>query len=158
MIVEWSQGSTDDGIVYHNVSRQTEITFSQTYWRADWGTWYFATDDGANTTYQSGVGQAVQRSFDAEGKLNNTGDPDFRAIGDNTPVFALAVDIGLVTELPKSVLFSVGMTQSDAAQYTRKSGGTVSTDILPPLWKSYFADDLAAVSFFHLVFHICSHG
>lgn len=45
----------------------------------------------------------------------------------------------------KSKLFTIGLCQDDAIQFLGAEGLTT----LPSLWKSYFSDDLAALSFFH---------
>lgn len=80
----------------------------------------------------------------SNGELANTNDVNFRAINDNWPVFGYSVDLGSVGTSAISTLFSLGLCQDESVQFLGKNGMT----ILPSLWKSYFADDLTALSFF----------
>lgn len=60
-------------------------------------------------------------------------------------MFGYGVDLGSVGATSVSTLFSLGMCQDEAIQFLGMDGLTV----LPSLWKSYFANDLAALTFFH---------
>lgn len=55
------------------------------------------------------------------------------------------MDLGSVGSEAKSNLFTIGLCQDEAIQFLGADGLTT----LPSLWKSYFSDDLAALSFFH---------
>jgi hypothetical protein len=97
-------------------------------------------------TYQSGSDKNVRGAFVSNGKLANTKDTNFRAINSDWPVFGYASDLGTVGGTQAtSVLFSIGLYQEEAIQFLGKDGD----EILPSLWKSYFSDDVAALSFFH---------
>ena len=126
------------------MSRQTPLDFGQIHWRAEWGNWYFATDDGPSSTHQSGVDGEVRRGFRVGGRLNNSQDTRFRAISEDQAVFALSKHLGNVSTEPVSTLFTIGVAQSSSGQYMRNSG----LEVLPSLWASYFSDDLDAVSAF----------
>ena len=106
---------------------------------------YYATDARNGVTYQSGADDDVRGAFAASGKLANSNDTNFRAINDNWPVFGYGVDLGSVGTSSVSTLFSLGLCQDQAIQFLGADGLT----ILPSLWKSYFADDVAALTFFH---------
>jgi hypothetical protein len=93
----------------------------------------------------SGSDDNVRGAFNNSGKLDNSQDTKFRAINDNWPVFGYAMDLGSVGSDVKSNLFTLGLCQDEAIQFLGADGLTT----LPSLWKSYFDDDLAALSFFH---------
>jgi hypothetical protein len=63
-------------------------------------------------------------------------------------VFGHAVELGSVGSSATSTLFTIGLCQDASIQFLGKDGLTV----LHPLWKSYFGDDLAAVSLFLVAF------
>lgn len=96
-------------------------------------------------TYQSGSDDDVRNAFKGQGTLANSEDTNYRAINSAWPVFGYAVGLGSVGSSPTSTLFSIGLCQDDAIQFLGADGLTT----LPSLWKSYFSDDLAALSFFH---------
>lgn len=158
-VAQWDYGSTN-GLAHHSVYRQDQELFSQqsaasAYSRSDqelaeWGTWYYATNDGDGTTYQSGSDSDVRGAFSSGGKLGNTKDGRFRAVNDNLPVFGFAVDLGQVNSNSANTLFSIGLSQPQSIQYTNGQNTTVS---LPPLWKSYFSNDLDAVSLLFTCFY-----
>jgi hypothetical protein len=106
---------------------------------------YYATNARNGVTYQSGFDEKVRSAFATDGKLASTNDTNFRAINDSQPVFGYGVDLGSVGASPVSTLFSMGLCQDEAIQFLGADGLTV----LPSLWKSYFADDVAALTFFH---------
>jgi hypothetical protein len=87
----------------------------------------------------------VRRAFADNGKLPDSKDSKFRAIKENWPVFGYAVDLGSVGASVKSTLFSIGLCQDPAIQFLGANGLTN----IPSLWKSYFSEELAALSFFH---------
>ncbi|KAF1957920.1 DUF1793-domain-containing protein [Byssothecium circinans] len=140
---QWDFGEVN-GISYHKVWKQNQQHFSEINDRAEWGNIYYATDaDGL--TYQSGSDLDVRGAFASNGKLADTKDSNFRAINNNWPVFGYAVDLGSVGASIRSILFSIGLAQDLAIQFLGANGQTT----IPSLWKSYFNDDLAALSFFH---------
>jgi hypothetical protein len=87
----------------------------------------------------------VRETFKDSGKLDDNEDTSFRAINSDWPVFGYAVDMGSVGSDAKTQLFTIGLCQDDAIQFLGVDGLTT----LPSLWKSYFDDDLAALSFFY---------
>jgi hypothetical protein len=87
----------------------------------------------------------VREAFKDNGKLDDGEDAGFRAINSDWPVFGYAVDMGAVGSDTKSQLFTIGLCQNEAIQFLGADGSTT----LPSLWKSYFSDDLAALSFFY---------
>ena len=100
------------------------------------------TRDSANLTHQSGADVDVRAQFVNNGFLMNSEDTDFRAINDAFPVFAFAYDFGSVTDAV-NYTWGIGHTQEQAVQFL--GYGPVAT--INSLWTSYFADDLAAITF-----------
>lgn len=139
--VEWDYGVTDDDVAYHKVQRKTQLLFSETKDQAEWGSWYWASHNGSDLTYQSGADRNVRETFARNGKLNNSHDNNYRAISRNWPVFGLAVDFGSVSSEVVDRLFTIGLDQQDAIQFN----GATATRAVPSLWTSYFNDVLDAV-------------
>ena len=129
-------------IAYHRFFRQTQLLWSETDDQTDYGNWYWATDNVAGLTFQSGADTDVRSAFTTSGALANTNDTNFRAIGDDYPTFAFAVDLGSVEATSVSTLFSLGLTQEQAIQFDGASGNVS----VPSLWTSYFSTELDAAS------------
>lgn len=106
---------------------------------------YYATADSISLSYQSGSDDDVRGAFNRTGKLENSQDTDFRAINDRWPVFAYAVDMGTVGSKPTSNLFTIGLCQDEAIQFTGNDG----LKPVSSLWKDEFGNETAALSFFH---------
>ncbi|KAJ9205056.1 hypothetical protein DTO164E3_1679 [Paecilomyces variotii] len=143
-IAQWDYGQAGD-VAYHRVYRQTQQLFSEVDDQGEWGYWYWSTDQVHGLTYQAGPSTDARNTFAANGSLPNSQDTNYRAISDNWPVFAFAINLGPVDEWGSGVLFSIGLTQDEAVQYEGADG----YDPVPSLWTSYFDSDLAAVEFFH---------
>ena len=97
---------------------------------------------------RSGRDEDVRKSFVSTGKLDGSADTNYRPINDNWPVFGFARDLGDVTTA-QNVLFTINLAQDLAVQFAGSDGYKP----VPSLWKSYFADELAALSFFHSDFN-----
>lgn len=140
-----TKATATGGIAYHKVYRQTQLLWSETDDQTDYGSWYWATDNVAGLTFQSGADTDVRSAFTTSGVLANTNDTNFRAINDDYPTFAFAVDLGSVDATTISTLFSLGLTQEQAIQFDGASGDVS----VPSLWTSYFSTELDALAFFH---------
>ncbi|KAN0074794.1 protein of unknown function (DUF1793) domain containing protein [Elaphomyces granulatus] len=140
---QWDYGVTGD-VAYHKVYRQNQLLFSEINQQAEWGNWYWATDNVKTLTYQSGPAPSVRETFAKNGSLPNSQDTNYRGIQDNWPIFGFAINLGSVGASAVSTLFSLGLAQEQAVQFSGASNVTA----LPPLWTSYFDDDLAALQFF----------
>ncbi|VCU40324.1 Bgt-3378-2 [Blumeria graminis f. sp. tritici] len=143
-VAQWEFGSTDDGISYHKVYRQTQLLFSETADQADWGNWYWSTKNRNGLTHQSGSDKIVRGAFINNGNLDNTEDTNFRPINRDFPVFGHSINLGAVTD-SQSVLFTIGLAQDQAMQFASATG-IVS---LPSLWTSFFPSETSAVSSFY---------
>ena len=145
-IVEWEYDATET-LSYHKFYRQTPQIFTEINQQAEWGRWWWATDGVDGLTHQSGADVDVRGQFAGNGILSNTKDTDFRAIENRYPVFGFAKDLGSVEGAPVSTIFSIGLTQDEVVQFAGNANNEVVS--LPSLWKSYFDDEVAALSFFH---------
>ncbi|KAK1073809.1 hypothetical protein LTR74_001663 [Friedmanniomyces endolithicus] len=132
-------------VAYHEVFRQQQLTFSESNMQADWGYWYYATEDSANLTHQSGADVDVRGAFLSNGVLANTEDANYRAINDSFPTFGFAVDLGLVGSCSAETLFQLSLNQDECVQFEGADGNQT----VPCLWKSYFDSNTAAVGYFY---------
>ena len=135
----------DSQIAYHQIYRQTQLLWSETLDQTEYGNWYWATDNTANLTYQSGIDKDVRGAFTTNGVLADTNDTNFRAINDNYPTFGFAIDLGSVGAAAVSTLFTIGLTQESAIQLDGANGDVN----VPSLWTSYYSTEVDALSFFH---------
>ncbi|KAK4547118.1 hypothetical protein LTR36_001339 [Oleoguttula mirabilis] len=133
------------GIAYHQVYRQQQLNFSETNQQANWGYWYYATENTADLTHQSGADVDVRGQFLGNGYLADTQDTDFRAINNDYPVFGFAVNLGSVGTSSSSTLFQLSLHQDYCVQFEGASG----IETIPCLWKSYFDSDTAALEYFY---------
>ena len=150
-VVAWNQG-TIGNVNYHKVFRRQQIEFDESdkpdgNGMAAWGSIFYATTNENGLTYQAAADTVARPAFAKQGALQNTADSQFRQVQDRWPVFAYAKDLGRVNQTPKSTLFSIGLTQDNAVQFLGANG----IKRLPSLWKSYFKDDVTAVSAFYLL-------
>ena len=132
--------------MYHQVWRQTQITFDENdkpngNGMANWGNVYWATNQVAGLTSQSGADRDVRGAFMKNGTLANSRDTNFRPIKQDWPVFGFSVDLGGVGSHPTSTLFTIGLLQRNAVQFL----GAKGVQSLPALWTSYFASENSAV-------------
>ncbi len=137
---EWASWIDSDKIVWQTsqtasrhwaiqLDRQDPLTERNEM--AAWGSAVFSTTTaGAGVSFESGGSITVRAGFVSTGKLAGTVDSRFRAIHDDTPVFALAHDLGSVAKNPTEVRWSVGHFEAPAVQYLGQP--------LEPLWKAYW--------------------
>ncbi|ODA80748.1 hypothetical protein RJ55_03707 [Drechmeria coniospora] len=136
-IVQW-ETQKKEGIRYHKFFRKDQQKYKEWNQIASWGNWYWATADTADVSYQIGADTDVRGQFMDKGRLTGNVDPNFRAVNDRWPVFALSRDLGSVSDGWKSTLFTIGYTQEDAIQF---QGRDMAPKDVPSLWKSYFTED-----------------
>lgn len=129
------------GIAYHRFARQTQLLFTETLDMTDYGNWYWATNNAANLTHQSGSDTDLRGAFTSSGNLTNSNDTRYRAINDALPTFAFALDLGFVANTPVNTLFTVGLAQDPAVQFNGANG----TEPVKSLWTSYYTNELDAV-------------
>jgi hypothetical protein len=144
-VAQWEYDVTSDNIAYHRVYRQTQLLFSETNDQADWGYWYWGTENTNSLTFQSGQDVVVRGAFENNGTLGNTQDTNYRPINQDWPVFGFSVDLGSVTS-SVSTLYTLGLAQEEAIQFDGATGVVPLTS----LWTSYFSSETDAVSSIHV--------
>lgn len=103
---------------------------------------YYATDNIAGLSHQSGSDMTVRGQFLANGYLTNTADTNYRGIDNDSPVFGFAVDLGTLSTTTISTLFQISLHQEKCIQFERALN---STEQLPCLWTNYYSTDTDAV-------------
>jgi len=58
-----------------------------------------------------------RNNFTEVGKLGNISDTNFRAINDNLPVMAFALDLGNITQSENPLVFAMGLFMDPAIYY-----------------------------------------
>ncbi|KAI0024147.1 glutaminase GtaA [Xylariomycetidae sp. FL0641] len=144
LVIEWDYG-TSDGVAYHQFALQNQTEFTESNQQANWGDWYWATNDGEGLTYQSGSSAAVRGEFLSNGALSNMKDSNFRAVSDDWPVFGLAHDLGSVGTSSANVVYTIGIAQVNAIELLGSGSGLTT---YKSLWTDYFGTGLEALTFF----------
>ncbi|KAG9699873.1 DUF1793-domain-containing protein, partial [Aureobasidium melanogenum] len=133
-------------ITYHRFYRQEQQLFSESSDQASWGDWIYACNHAGMTYSNGGIDADVRGAFIDNGTLTNDLNTNYRAISDQWPVFAFALDLGDVGSSPTSALFTLTLAQEQAIQFEYEKE---KVEQLPPLWTSYFSSELDLVSFFY---------
>lgn len=141
-----SGGSSDSSFTYHRFYRQDQQVFVENSDQANWGDWIYACGHDGLTYSNGGVDEDVRGAFINNGSLSNDANTNYRAINNNWPVFAFALDLGTVGSTAESALFTIALAQNESIQF---ESGTNEVQSLPPLWTSYFSNELDLVSFFY---------
>jgi hypothetical protein len=134
------------GITYHRFYRRDQQIFTENSDQASWGNWIYACNHAGLTYSNGGVDADVRGAFTNNGVLNNELNTNYRAISNQWPVFAFALDLGSVGSSPASALFTLTLAQEQAIQFEYEKN---KVQQLPPLWTSYFSSELDLVSFFY---------
>ncbi|CAD0015901.1 unnamed protein product [Aureobasidium pullulans] len=135
-----------NSITYHRFYRQEQQVFVENSDQASWGNWIYACSHEGLTYSNGGVDTDVRGAFINNGVLDNDLNTNYRAISNQWPVFAFALDFGSVGSTPQSALFTLTLAQNEAIQFEYD---TNKVQQLPPLWTSYFTSELDLVSFFY---------
>jgi hypothetical protein len=135
-LIEWQTTSDTTGR-YWAVELQSPKSLSETSQMANWGTVVWAAPATTPLTYQSGDSVTVRSQFASSGALLDSTDPNPRAINDDQPAFAFAVDLGSTAA---STSFVLGHVRTPLISY-----GQSATNLLP-LWTKYWSSwqDMAA--------------
>ncbi|KAJ7503731.1 hypothetical protein B0H11DRAFT_2170697 [Mycena galericulata] len=111
--VQWETTTTD--ILSHQVSLTSPAPFEEINDQAQYGSIYYSILNTKGTSYQTGQDVVVRGTFLNTTGLPNSKDPNFRAVSDAWPVFALAKNFGTVSS--GSVLYSIGQIRDPAVTY-----------------------------------------
>lgn len=134
------------GITYHRFYRQEQQLFSESSDQASWGDWIYACNHAGMTYSNGGIDADVRGAFIDNGTLTNDLNTNYRAINDQWPVFAFALDLGDVGSSPISALFTLTLAQEQAIQFEYEKE---KVEQLPPFWTSFFSSETDLVSFFY---------
>ncbi|KAF8684145.1 hypothetical protein RHS04_01442 [Rhizoctonia solani] len=118
--VEWS--TTTGNIVLHKMYLQQPIVYNERQQRAQWGAMYLAANQTQGTSWQTGSADALRGLFIKSGVLANTQDSNFRQVGKDWPVLAIAQDLGAVATQAQVATFVLGHSRNPAVQYYTNSG------------------------------------
>ncbi|KAF8745765.1 hypothetical protein RHS02_01031, partial [Rhizoctonia solani] len=118
--VEWS--TTTGNIVLHKMYLQQPIVYNERQQRAQWGAMYLAANQTQGTSWQTGTADALRGLFIKSGVLANTQDSNFRQVGKDWPVLAIAQDLGAVATQAQVATFVLGHSRNPAVQYYTNNG------------------------------------
>ncbi|KAK2596697.1 hypothetical protein QQS21_006212 [Conoideocrella luteorostrata] len=144
-VIQWDT-SSNSGIRSHKFYKQKQNEFQEDGENAAWGNWYWSTADQPGMSYKIGADFDVRGQFTNQGSLDNKIDSQFRAVNDRWPVFAFARDLGKVQGNTVSTLFTIGVAQKNAIQFTGQADQPQS---VPSLWTSYFSEQDLVTFFFN---------
>jgi len=130
------------GVAYHKVFRQEQLPYAEINQQTEYGNWYYATENAASLTHQSGADTTVRKQFADNGHLDNSADSNYRPIQQDYPVFGFSRDLGSVGSSSASALFQISLHQENAIQFLGANG----VQPVPSMWTSYFDDEIKAVS------------
>ncbi|PCH42735.1 hypothetical protein WOLCODRAFT_152776 [Wolfiporia cocos MD-104 SS10] len=116
--------------------RITFLSPIETSGQAEDGNVYYAMSLVSGTTFQTGRDQDIRGSFETNGSLLDTQDTDYRAINDDFPVFAIAVDLGLITTTANPVVWALGYVRNPVIQYTTPTG---ESQLRYPYWATQYS-------------------
>ncbi|CUA66635.1 hypothetical protein RSOLAG22IIIB_00076 [Rhizoctonia solani] len=120
MKAQWS--TTTEGVIVHQMSLQSPITYSENRQRAQWGTAYLAANQTDGTTWRIGGADMVRGEFIQSGKLTNTPDANFREVSKDWPVMAIAQNLGTVATQAQAATFVLGHSRNPAVEYYTSTG------------------------------------
>jgi hypothetical protein len=129
-LIDWQTTSDATGR-YWTVDLQSPEPLTENNQMANWGSVVWASQQSPSLTYQSGYSVNVRSQFAATGNLLNSSDPNPRAINDQQPAFAFAVNFGTSQG---TASFAIGHVRTPLISY-----GQSATPLLP-LWTRYYSD------------------
>ncbi|KAI0030848.1 hypothetical protein K488DRAFT_53350 [Vararia minispora EC-137] len=104
--------------IYHSAELKDPMEYTERQGQAQWGTLYYATQNGNGVTYRTNSADNNRNQFLTTGKLDKTQDTNFRAIADNFATLAFSYDLGRIRGTQEPVVFAVGFTRNNAIKYT----------------------------------------
>jgi len=128
-LIAWQTTSDATGR-YWTVNLQSPDPLTETNQMANWGTVIWAAPRGSSLSYGAGYSTDVRSEFAAAGALIDRSDSNLRAINDEQPAFAFAVNFGTS---PGSTSFVLGHVRTPLVSY-----GQSATPLLP-LWTQYWS-------------------
>jgi hypothetical protein len=93
-------------------------------------------------TWQTSAIGTSRGNFSSNGKLENTSDTNFRAINNQWPVVAYALDLGNITKTSNTLVVGIGLIRDPVVSYRTAK----TTQSLRHLWYSKWSNLGSAVS------------
>ncbi|KAJ6444198.1 DUF1793-domain-containing protein [Purpureocillium lavendulum] len=141
------------------VARDTQLIFSESSDRAEWGEFRFSAASDAQ--HQAGPASTVRHQFAQNGYLSGFVDSHFRPLNESEPTFAFSKTFPLSSQSARvgkppfgtmSTLFTFAFVQDPIVQFAAARGLT----FMRPLWASYFATSDNLVGYHYKDFDIAS--
>ena len=135
------KGQASSDIKSWSIARETQLLFTEDDDRAEWGSLRFTGPSEAN--HQAGPAAGSRIQFAKTGRLLDETDENFRAVGDNEPVFAFSKSFPGRSEVATTgTVFTFALVQDPVIQFAAARGLTY----MRPFWTSYIpqSDDMIA--------------
>ncbi|KAI0358681.1 hypothetical protein OH77DRAFT_1421109 [Trametes cingulata] len=134
--IQWDHDVTNGGIVHH-IQLETPQRFTEVNQQARDGEAYFAMGARPGITWQIAADSSCRSQFHTYGNLTSVSSEAFRPISMDTPVFAVAVDLGQVQSTPSPVTWAMGYVRNPSIAYTAADG---TTHNLSPYFVTRYGD------------------
>ena len=177
-VTEWNSGdrsqtilwttTANTDVVFHSVSLQKQVKFTEVIDQAEWGTLYYAMQavsrspsicflyslsmmqGSNNVTFQTASDTNSRGNFTRNGVLNAQSDQAFRPVSDDFAVFAISRDLGTIkaTQLEAPIVWAIGYTTDFPISYAGSSGAPPTSR--SPYYKAQYPSDepLASIDTF----------
>ncbi|KAF8217987.1 DUF1793-domain-containing protein [Mycena galopus ATCC 62051] len=142
-IANWTTTNTN-GYIVHQASLVSPTVYGESNDHTEYGSAYLASTS-ASATWQTGQDVVVRQQFVTNGVLLNTADTNFRAVNNDWPVFAIAINLGTVGTTAASSVFAVGHAREPNIHYI--VAGNTLQDRYSYFW-SVYATGVAAIQGF----------
>ncbi|KAI0368349.1 hypothetical protein BV20DRAFT_471147 [Pilatotrama ljubarskyi] len=134
--IQWNHDVTNKGIIL-NARLESPQSFTDINQQARDGVAYIATAARPGITWQIAADASCRSQFHTYGNLTNVSSEAFRPISMDTPVFAVAVDLGQIQETSFPVSWAVGYVRDPSIAYTAADG---TTHNLSPYFLTRYSD------------------
>ncbi|THV01320.1 hypothetical protein K435DRAFT_963563 [Dendrothele bispora CBS 962.96] len=121
--VQWSTTLTSS-TVFHRGSLQNAQSMVEVNSQAQDATAYYAMELGQGMSWKTGDANITRPLFQEQGNLDNGTDTSFRAVNDQLPVFAFAIDLGSLKSTSSSLTWGLGVVRDPVVRYAASPGGT----------------------------------
>ncbi|TFK71714.1 DUF1793-domain-containing protein [Pluteus cervinus] len=118
-VIKWDTTQTDT-LLAHRIYLQDEALhdFPEELDMAIDGVVYYGMAKSPNVSWTVAADVDARGQFSENGKLSGNIDQTFRAISDHTPVFAVAVDLGSITQTQNPVAWTLGLVRQPVVRYS----------------------------------------
>ncbi|THH29207.1 hypothetical protein EUX98_g4981, partial [Antrodiella citrinella] len=144
-IVTWKTTKTDTS-TYHQVQLESPTPFTEVNDQAEDTTTYIAMRSGPSVSFTVAIDQDSRGGF-ARGALPPSLPATSAPMSNPFPVYAIAVDLGNITQTAQSVVWSIGVIRNPAVAYTTSTGSVVDR---APYFVVQYSDVESAIDAFVL--------